>query len=238
MTEFELFEALRPHYPAAEYALLPQVSNKTGGGATRTCDAIALSLWPSRGIFFSGFEIKSVRHDWVRELRNPQKAEEIASYCSAWWIVAGGPFITVEELPPLWGLMEWDPAKKILVKKKAAKQKEAVVPGIGFIAAMLRRAQEVVTPAAAITEAYGKGLKEGDRMAHVQATHDVRDYQLLKESVAAFEKASGVKIGRYEGESIGNAVKVVLSGSESRRRESLVHVARSILKELGEEETE
>src|SRR5690349_16908111 len=65
MTEFELFQALRPYYPAREYALLPQVANGTGVGAFRHCDALALSLWPSRGLHLSGFEMKSYRGDWM-----------------------------------------------------------------------------------------------------------------------------------------------------------------------------
>jgi hypothetical protein len=59
MTEFELFQALRPLYPAREYALLPQVANGTGAGSKRHCDALALSLWPSRGLYLTGFEMKS-----------------------------------------------------------------------------------------------------------------------------------------------------------------------------------
>ena len=43
MTEYELFQALRPLYPAAEYALLPQVANATGARTKRHCDALALS---------------------------------------------------------------------------------------------------------------------------------------------------------------------------------------------------
>lgn len=58
MTEYELFQALRPLYPAAEYALLPQVANATGARTKRHCDALALSLWPSRGLHLHGFEMK------------------------------------------------------------------------------------------------------------------------------------------------------------------------------------
>lgn len=61
LSEYELFRALRHHYPAREYALLPQVGNGTGSRCNRHADALALSLWPSRGLHLNGFEIKSHR---------------------------------------------------------------------------------------------------------------------------------------------------------------------------------
>ena len=45
-------------------------------------------VWPSRGLYLHGFEIKVHRNDWLRELKNPAKAEEIAGYCHFWWVVA------------------------------------------------------------------------------------------------------------------------------------------------------
>src|SRR5438876_1169784 len=71
-----------------------------------SADALAMSLWPSRGLELHGFEIKASRADWRTELRNPETADEIATRCDRWWIVAGSADIVTDgELPPTWGLL-------------------------------------------------------------------------------------------------------------------------------------
>ena len=235
MTEFDLFFALLPLYPAREYALLPQVANATGFAANRHCDALALSLWPSRGIHLHGFEIKVCRGDWARELKNPAKAEEIASRCNYWWIVATKGCVKNEELPELWGLMTWDATKKVLHKVKHAKFREAERLDLPFLAAMMRRAQEVVAPDAALIEAHAKGLEEGKKAGAVNRTYEAQDYAKLKANVAAFKKASGVDLtGWKSGRELGEAVEMVINGSVVRNANALRKIATKILEELPE----
>lgn len=77
-----VFELLRRRYPAPAWAFLEEVRNQTGYARTiRTADALAMSLYPSRGLHLHGFEVKVSRADWFRELNDPKKAEEIAAYC-------------------------------------------------------------------------------------------------------------------------------------------------------------
>ena len=236
MTEFELFNALRAHYPKQEYALLPQVANGTGSRATRHADAIAMGLWPSRGIHIHGFEIKSYRGDWIRELRNPAKAEEIAQYCNYWWIVAGGPFISREELPKPWGLLIFDKAKGSLDRAKSAEFSNAIIPNLPFIAGMLRKAQDVLTPESVIKEAFNDGLKEGREQEKLTNQSAQREYQELIVRVKAFEKASGIDINNKnrwkDAHQIGAAVNLVLNGSLLRDREALLTIARRIVRDL------
>jgi len=91
LTEAKLIVLLKERFAAPEFAFLPHVRNGTGyaRGTTRTADALAMSLWPSRGLELYGFEIKSERRDWLRERENPEKAEEICRFCDRWWVVAG-----------------------------------------------------------------------------------------------------------------------------------------------------
>lgn len=234
MTEFDLFMALRPMYPAKEYALLPQTANGTGFSAKRHCDALALGLWPSRGMHLSGFEIKCYRGDWIRELRNPEKAEEIARFCNYWWIVASGPFVELTELPEGWGLMTWDEKKSALVKTKAAPFREASHPDFPFVAAMLRKAQDVVGPEAALVEARRQGEQAGRKecAGTFQLIND--RYIALQKEVAAFEKESGLKLhgGWHHGAVTGQAVNQILNGTVTRDKDQLIRVAEHILKEL------
>lgn len=236
MTEFELFQSLKPLYPAREYALIPQAGSGTGAGAIRHCDALALNLWPSRGMYLSGFEIKTYRGDWLRELKNPKKDEEVATFCNYWWIVASGPFVKADELPQTWGLLMWDKVKERLHKEKAAPFRKATRPDLPFLAAMLRKAQDVLTPDAALAEARKGGYEDGVAQGKLAAKHALEDFETLQKHVREFHKASGVDILAWHGtEKIGRAVRQVLEGSVGNGRETLLRVAERLIADLREE---
>lgn len=88
-----------------EWAYLEEVRNAPGFDATRSLDALAVHLWPSRGHEIHGYEIKCSRSDWLRELKDPHKAEAFSGWCDRFWIVAA-PGIVRDELPIAWGLLE------------------------------------------------------------------------------------------------------------------------------------
>lgn len=109
MTAEDIERELIKRYPSGEYAYFSQVRNGTGFSAeTRTADAMVLSLWPSRGLELYGFEIKVRRSDWLSELKNPKKADELSQYCDYWYIVTPSGIVEIGELPATWGLMEWN----------------------------------------------------------------------------------------------------------------------------------
>lgn len=235
VTEFELFKSLKSHYPPREFALIPQVGNRTGFGTSRHADALALGLWPSRGMRLHGFEIKSHRGDWVRELADPAKAEEISQFCNHWWIVAANDAIVKDgELPPTWGLYVFNPEKESLIRKVAAPTKEAKTPGLDFIAAMLRRAQEVVTPDAVVKEAVDRAVAQTRKDTQSHNKYELDLYTDLKRRVAEFEKKTGVRISGWRDiGAIGDAVEQVLNGSTEQKRQDLISTARLVLKEFG-----
>src|ERR1019366_7824171 len=87
ITEADVLSALAKRYPPPGYAFLQHVRNRTGyGGGVRTADALAMSLWASQGMYLHGFEVKVSRSDWVREIKSPEKADEIAKFCDRWWV--------------------------------------------------------------------------------------------------------------------------------------------------------
>src|SRR5271154_3135095 len=97
------FPYLQRKFPPAEYALLPEVSDQAGG-RNRSADAVAMNTWPSRGLEVHGVEIKSYRSDWIKELKNPAKAENIFKYCDRWWLCAATEGVVKEnEVPETWG---------------------------------------------------------------------------------------------------------------------------------------
>ena len=91
---------------AGEYAFAAQVRNNAGFDATRTFDAVALGLWPSRGHPLDVFEVKVSRSDWLSEMRKPAKAEDACKVADRFWIVAPKGCVKDGELPPTWGLIE------------------------------------------------------------------------------------------------------------------------------------
>src|SRR3954468_2546806 len=69
------------------WAFMTKVKNDAGHAATGTADAIAMSLWRSRGLRLHGFEVKCSRSDWLYELKHPEKAESFIRYVHHWWMV-------------------------------------------------------------------------------------------------------------------------------------------------------
>ena len=72
----------------------------------RTADALAMSMYRSKGHEMHGFEVKVSRSDWLRELKQPTKADAIAGFCNRWWVaVSNTDIVKTGELPPNWGLL-------------------------------------------------------------------------------------------------------------------------------------
>src|SRR5512137_2876743 len=78
VTEATVYAAIQRMFKAPAFILLAGVRNQTGyTRRVRTADALAVSVFPSRGLYAVGFEIKTDRGDWRRELADPEKSEEI-----------------------------------------------------------------------------------------------------------------------------------------------------------------
>lgn len=203
--------ALRKRFAAPEWALLFNVGDATGARHSRFADAVAMSLWPSRGLELHGMEVKASRADWQRERQKPQKAETIAAFCEHWWIVAAKGAVKEDEVPPAWGWIEFTGDKLITVKPSTRTDAEPMTRT--FLAALLRRASEAdeVLLKAAIESADKERAASFDRRLAEQVQWRMRDAAQAEETLKAFEAASGVSVPLYQGEQIGLAVKAVLA---------------------------
>jgi hypothetical protein len=204
-------KALRGRFGSPAYALLEQVANGVGFKANRWADAVAISIWPSRGLSIHGFEIKVSRGDWTRELKDPKKSAEIQGYCDNWWIVAPSGMIEPEELPETWGLIEVDAKLKTKVTVKAPKLKPKPIDR-QFLAAIVRR--HVESHEAIVKRERSAAREEGAVNGHGTLARDLErereNHRALIEKVEKFEKASGVPIRyEYDIENVGEAVKLV-----------------------------
>lgn len=202
--------ALRKRYCAPAWSLLFNVSDATGFNGSRYADAIAMSVWPSRGLELHGFEVKALRADWQKELTTPAKAEEIASYCDHWWLVSQKLVAKPEEIPPAWGWIEFDDGELIL--RKQSVKTEAKPMTRAFLAALLRRAGEAdeALVTAELERREKERVKSAEKQEAVSKGWANKELEDLRKALAEFEAASGVKIERWSGERIGEAVAFVM----------------------------
>jgi len=194
-----------------------------------------VNLWPSRGLEILGFEIKSSRSDWTRELKNPSKSDEIQKYCDRWWIVVGGRNIVQPgELPPTWGLMaiHGNGEKGRLVCVQEAPKLEPKPLDKNFLISMLRRAVEAAEHARKqddneiFQRGHQEGQKQAERCRDSEYTHMKRMHERLLEDIKRFKEASGVELNPrnpWEFGDIGMAVRTVLKNVREplRYRETL-----------------
>lgn len=134
--------ALRGRFIAPEWSLFFEVGDATGTRQSRWADAVAMNLYPSRGLELHGFEIKVSRSDWLRELKDPEKSAPVQRYCDRWWIICPDGVIKPGELPPTWGHYEVKPGGTIR-QVVAAPKLDAQPVTKEFMAALVRRAGAV-----------------------------------------------------------------------------------------------
>ena len=219
--ENDVYAALRKRFPEEAYTLLFEVRDRAGFGASRSADGIAMSLWPSRGLEVHGIEIKSYRGDWLRELKNPQKAEAIFKFCDRWWVVASEVgIVKPEEVPKTWGL---------LVNKNGKLYSEVEAPKLNplpmdrsFVAALLKRATSGMISVASITDRIEEGRRSGEKLIQSRWDRDKVEFSRLKEAVATFEAKSGVRISAWDADRIGGAVRFVMDGGIGKIRNELL----------------
>lgn len=217
---------LAKRYGRPAWALLREVANATGGRAERSADALVISLWPSRGIAIHGVEIKIHRHDWFRELKQPEKSAPIQRYCDYWWVAAPSTEVVhLDELPPTWGLLVMQ-GKKGLVAARQAPQLQPEPLTKDFVAALGRRMNEGVDAAKKLARAelvndedYQRGYECGQRDAAPSLGRVERSLETTQESISDFEAASGVKISSWNGGEIGQAVATVLKHQRLLRQD-------------------
>lgn len=225
-SESEIARLLRQRYDPKEWIFLTGVRNATGYSSSRirTADAIAINMWPSRGLSFQGFEIKSSRADWQKELDQPEKAEEISRFMDHWWIVTGDTTIVREsEIPPTWGLIAITDKDVPKVIRQAPQLPEPQQMTKGFMVSLMK---EVATQASMEAEVSRQVAAEMERRlpelrkqaelnSHHNALSLVHELDAIRKELAELKDAMGYDLikGQLYGLTplkIGNAVRAYL----------------------------
>ena len=205
-------------FSAPAHVMLREVRNGTGySRAARTADALVTSVWPSRGIWFAGVEVKVSRSDWLSELKQPDKSYEVQRFCDHWYIAAPPGIVEPGEVPATWGHIEVN--AKCRVVKQAPKLTAEPLSAV-FVASVMRKL--AASQGALLSEAKSAGAASveitqvGADMQQVREEQqrmrlELLELQGLKNHVAAFEKASGLDIAHgWNQAELGRAVRVVL----------------------------
>lgn len=231
-------DAITKRWKLPEWGVYWEVHDSTGGGAGRRADAVIVNMWPSRGLPIVGIEIKTHRSDWLRELKNPKKAEAIYRFCNQWWLVTGAKDVAkLEEIPETWGWLAYDEKRKCLMQQKAAPVLAPDQPTKAFMCVLLRHAVERVEQMVhkseishALSNKYEEGRAAGKVEAERMTRHEKERYEEQSRQIAAFESAAGLKLSRWEMGSIGKAVALLKDDGTERIRKDLGRLGETALK--------
>ena len=229
----DIWPLLLARYPAGEYAVMQEVSDAAGFSRSRSADGIVVNLWPSRGLEISGLELKAYRGDWLRELKKPEKAENIFKYCDRWWLVTDDETIAkIEEIPMNWGWMCGNKnGTKMCIKKEAPLLKPEPVSR-SFLAAMMKRATRGMIHKSSLeneievrAESLAKIKRDNSKYELDRKTEEL---DALRKRLSEFERLSGVKLDRYDMGNIAAAVKVLRHTHPEELLSKLVQTQNSI----------
>lgn len=201
MNAQDVISHLKVRFEYPSYCFLEQVADATGARHNRWADAIAMSVWPSRGYDIHGIEVKVSKYDWLNELKKPEKSAAVQQYCNRWWIATPDEtIIAAGELPPTWGWMVCKGSTMRVVKEAPLLTPKAV--SVEFVASVLRnfaKAEETL-----IEQRIQKAVNEAKK---TDGEYYRSQYANIKKSVQDFEQASGIRLNEYvDGKDLGDAV--------------------------------
>ena len=142
---------LRLHFSPPKFAVVEEVRNATGkvrrsaGARARYADMLAIGLWPSSGLDVIGFEIKTTRSDWLKEIGDDKKSVAVQKYCDRWNLVVPhrnhDRIVRMDEheLPPTWGMFTVDEEGVLRELVKAPKLSPESITR-EFLASLMRNA--------------------------------------------------------------------------------------------------
>lgn len=214
----EIFLALRDKFPLPEWITAGEIYGDPNY-ASRRIDFVAVNCYRSRGFEIVGVEIKISRADFLREMRDPDKAEQCSRYCDRYFLATDKDIVDPAELPKGWGLM-LPRGSKFVIKKQAERRKpEFSLPFlISFFRACLNRdkAAASLEEPSEIAAALERGKTLGREAEKDHHAAIIKSYETLTFKVDEFEKTSGIRI-RYgwDYENIGKLVDLLIRGEPS-----------------------
>jgi hypothetical protein len=194
-----------------EYVFLFDVPNIIGMKQERRCDGIAIGMWGSTGRLIHGFEVKTSRSDWLREVKDVSKADPFIEQCDRWWLVTGNNAIAKpEEIPSAWGWMNaTKTGLRIERPAQALPQDETRIRRLWAFALIRRAADRGSKDSEEFRLALERERKHIEARCKAESeravAHAAPDFDILKKEVEEFEAASGMKLRDWR---LGNVGKL------------------------------
>lgn len=216
VTSADINALLRVRYTHPEWALCFEVANATGSNARRYADAVAMNLYPSRGLALHGFEVKVSKSDFMNEITNPDKSVAVQQYCDHWWLVAPASAVDESLIPITWGWLRVDGTKLVAVKQAPTLDAKPVTRA--FLAALVRRANGVDDSElkAMVHRETMRIREDNDNRIKTQvdaltrkAADTIKEYAALKEKIGTDD------YNWINGDDVADAVKFVRSAGIS-----------------------
>jgi len=211
-------EAIASKFCQPHYVTLFEVRDSTGFDSTRSADALSVALYGTRGREITGFEIKRSRSDWLRELKMPEKAEEIGKFCDWFYLVTNDESVArPDELPMPWGWMVLKGARLKTIKKPERMKPFPLDRHMLCSLLYSVRQQCLIEIEMQIKAAVDKRIKSEASELKYQAEEGERKYKELQKVVREFEDASGVSVQSHwlDRPKIGAAVRRVLKEGDT-----------------------
>ncbi|SFM09656.1 hypothetical protein [Pelosinus propionicus] len=214
ITAEDIRESLRKRFTRPEWALFFEVGNGTAGNLKRWADALAMNMYPSRGLAIVGFEIKVSRNDLKKELEQPKKAEAVGCFCNQWYLVVPKGLINgTDIIPAAWGILEYNNGSLRQTKKPSELSCQPITKE--FVAAILRRddeahAKNIAQQVQSLSEQRITELRQRhEENLKAERERMSERHKQLWQSIKDFEKISGIRINSYNGEELGKAVEIL-----------------------------
>ncbi len=223
-------------------AFLSNVHGRVGG--TRSADGVSMGIWHSRGLLIQGFEVKTSRADWLRELKKPEKADgTVFRFCDRWWLATPRSVKVVKEgeLPSPWGHVTVDGCGVHI--ERDAPVLQPIPVDRPFIAELFRRAVEQFPAENRLRDAWNEGYAEGRTAEEKNSEQRVKFLEEtnneLHSLLGSFEKVLGQRIRTWgsdeRAEKVRRALAFVLdNGHENaiQRLERVRHITAELLEEI------
>lgn len=207
-----------------EYVFLFDVPNVVGARQERRCDGIAVGMWGSTGRLIHGFEVKTSRSDWLREVKDVSKADHFIEQCDRWWLVTGDISIAKPaEIPDAWGWMSATKTGLRIQKPAKPLPQHDTLMKRDWAFALIRRAADRGDPKSTEYQtAMRKYQQECDRRSEErirdQIARSVPKLAQLQAKVDAFEKSSGMKLEDWRLGNVGKLARQLNAISEDGYR--------------------
>jgi len=124
--------------------ILYEVAKETGY-THRWIDVAVFQMWRTKGLTRAAYEIKVTRHDFLRELAQPEKHQWVQQSFHEFWFVAPADIIQVEELPVGAGFM-YPRGGKLCIKRHAVRNPNPKLDDV-LLAAFMRSAWKSIKAA-------------------------------------------------------------------------------------------